>query len=213
MKFELDDFVAEGLAPLFVLVLNKTASAFEFGSLNLNVLLHFFNQALVALDFFLQLLLVFLPLLAGLLVVEVALMFMLDKQVVHAALDYVAWVVWAGAMVLIFLPMSTLRRGGEVPRDKSYVATQRLVRTGIYALVRHPQYLGWMVMYLALLLFNPHWALAVVAALGVACLYLVVVQEDARLVQKFGPPYERYMRAVPRLNLPVGVMRWLRRGR
>ena len=150
---------------------------------------------------------------AILLLVEVALMFLLDKQVVHVALDYLAWAVWGGATVLLFLPMFTLRREGEVPQDQSYVATQRLVCTGVYALVRHPQYLGWMVMYLALLLFNPHWAMAVVAALGVICLYVIVVQEDARLVKKFGSPYERYMRAVPQLNLLVGVVRWLRRGR
>ncbi len=150
---------------------------------------------------------------AILLLVEVALMFLLDKQVAHAALDYLAWAVWAGATVLLFLPTFTLRREGEVPSGKSYVATRRLVRTGIYALVRHPQYLGWMAMYLALLLFNPHWVLVVIAALGIACLYFIMVQEDARLVQKFGPPYERYMRAVPRLNLLVGVVRWLRRGR
>jgi len=150
---------------------------------------------------------------AILLLVEVALMFLLNKQVVHAALDYLAWAVWAGATVLLFLPMFTLRREGEVPSGRSYVATQRLVRTGIYALVRHPQYLGWMAMYLALLLFNPHWALAVVTALGVACLYVIVVQEDVRLVQKFGAPYERYMRAVPRINLLIGVVRWLRRDR
>jgi len=149
---------------------------------------------------------------AILLLVEVALMFLLDKQVVHAALDYLAWAVWAGATVLLFLPVVTLRHAGRVPQGKSYVATRRLVRTGIYALVRHPQYLGWMAMYLALCLFNPHWALVVVAALGVAYLYRIVVQEDTRLVKKFGPPYERYMRAVPQLNLLVGVVRWLRRG-
>ena len=49
------------------------------------------------------------------------------------------WVVWAIGMVLVMAPIILFPRRGGVPRRKSFVHTTRLVDTGIYAVVRHPQ--------------------------------------------------------------------------
>jgi protein-S-isoprenylcysteine O-methyltransferase Ste14 len=143
----------------------------------------------------------------ALLVVDFVLMWILDKTIVLAGLDYVAWITWLAAMVLLFLPIYTFRKKGQVPDGQSYVGTQTLVVTGIYALVRHPQYLGWMLMYLVVLLSNPNWVLAILGLLGVACVYWFTRQEEQLLVEKFGEPYERYMQAVPRFNLLIGIIR------
>ena len=107
-----------------------------------------------------------------------------------------------------------MRSKGQVPRGEAFVDTEELVDTGIYALVRHPLYLGWILMYLVILLFNPNWILAIIGILGIACVYLFTRQEDQLLVAKFGEPYRRYMQTVPRLNLLAGIFRRLRdRGR
>ncbi len=147
---------------------------------------------------------------AALLITEFLLCWLLDKPFVLEVLDYIAGAVWTVGIVLLLLPMFVLRGKGRVPKGKSYVETEVLVDTGIYAIVRHPQYLGWLLMYPTLILFNPHWLLAVVGVLGMVCLYLISSQEDKRLVEKFGEPYERYMESVPRMNLLAGVMRLLR---
>jgi len=52
------------------------------------------------------------------------------------------WVVWAIGMVLVMAPIILFPSRGGVPRGESFVHTTRLVDTGIYAVVRHPQYLG-----------------------------------------------------------------------
>ena len=74
-------------------------------------------------------------------------------------------------------------------------------------------YLGWALMYAAMVLFMPDWLLAALGLAGGACVYLFTLQEEARLKEKFGPAYGRYMRAVPRFNLVVGAIRLFQRRR
>lgn len=145
------------------------------------------------------------------LVVEYILFWMLDTPAVPLLQEVVAWLILMAGIVLIALPISALRRGGKVQRGKGFLATERLVDRGIYAVVRHPQYLGWLLLYPAFYLFNPHWQLAIWAVLGVACLVLIARREDKQLVAKFGRQYKRYMQAVPQMNILAGGIRLLRR--
>lgn len=96
-----------------------------------------------------------------------------------------------------------------MPSGKGYVDTEALVDTGIYAVVRHPQYLGWMLMYPVVLLFNPNWVLAMLGSLGAACVYCFTRQEEQLLIEKFGESYRRYRQAVPRFNLVAGAIQLL----
>lgn len=141
-----------------------------------------------------------------LLIVEFVLMWFVGKSIDLLWLDYIATAVWVVAMVLLFLPMPTLRRLGQVQEGDSYVATGKLVDGGVYAVVRHPQYLGWILMYVATFLFKPNCLLAIPGILGMVCVYLFTVREEAYLTEKFGESYRRYMQAVPRFNLLAGVM-------
>lgn len=145
----------------------------------------------------------------AMLLAQFALMWILGKTVALKGLDYVAIATWLVAMVLIFLPTLTLRRKGRVPPGESFVSTEVLVDTGVYAIVRHPLYLGWMLMYLVVLLFNPNWIVAGIGLVGVACVYWFTRQEERFLIAKFGESYGRYMQRVPRFNLPAGIIRQL----
>ena len=60
----------------------------------------------------------------------------------YLPLFILGWVVWAAGMALVMAPIIMFPRRGGVARGKSFVHTTRLVDTGIYAVVRHPQYLG-----------------------------------------------------------------------
>jgi protein-S-isoprenylcysteine O-methyltransferase Ste14 len=146
---------------------------------------------------------------AALLLVQFALLWILDETVEVVGLEYLAWAVWILSMILLFLPMPTLRSRGNVQEGQSYVETESLVESGLYALVRHPQYLGWMLMYVVVFLFEPNWVLALLGVLGAACVVLFTRQEEARLVEKFGEPYTSYMERVPRFNLAAGIIRRL----
>ena len=120
----------------------------------------------------------------------------------------VGWVIWAVGMVLVMAPIILFPRRGGVPKRKSFVHTTQLVDTGIYAVVRHPQYLGGILaIFVTTLLWYPHWLFAVLGIIGTAILYQSAREEDKNLVQQFGNDYLAYMKRVPRMNLVLGISR------
>ena len=126
---------------------------------------------------------------------------------------YVGWMVLALSMVFGFLPIYTFRRKGEMPKERSYVHTNVLVDSEIYAVVRHPQILGWILMMSASILISQHWLAAIIGVLISVWVYKEAVKEEKGLIIKFGDDYKRYMEKVPRMNPLLGVIRLLRRKR
>jgi len=117
-------------------------------------------------------------------------------------------------MVLVMAPMVMFPRRGGVPKGKSFVHTTQLVDIGIYAVVRHPQYLGGILsIFIATLLFYPHWLFAVLGIPGAIILYWSAREEEKGLVERFGGDYRTYMERVPRMNLILGIMRLWKRQR
>jgi protein-S-isoprenylcysteine O-methyltransferase Ste14 len=80
------------------------------------------------------------------------------------------------------------------------LAGQQLQRSGLYALVRHPSYLGLELVLLALALHTRTWACFAVALVPptLAVLYRIHVEEKA-LQFAFGRDYEDYRRSTKRL--------------
>lgn len=77
---------------------------------------------------------------------------------------------------------------------------QRLKRNGLYALVRHPSYLGLEIIFLAFALHARTWACLVVVMVPptLAVLYRIHVEETA-LRLAFGAEYDDYARHTKRL--------------
>lgn len=126
----------------------------------------------------------------------------------------IGWIVWAIGMVLVMAPIVMFPRRGGVARGKTFIHTTKLVDTGIYSLVRHPQYLGGILaLFLANLLFYPHWLFVVLGVPGAAILYWGTYEEEKRLVRQFGDDYVSYMKRVPRMNIVLGIIRRWRMGK
>ena len=118
------------------------------------------------------------------------------------------WVVWAIGMVLVMSPIIMFPHRGGVPKGKSFVHTSRLVDTGMYAIVRHPQYLGGILsIFVTTLLFYPHWLFAILGIPGAAILYWSAKKEEGHLLERFGDDYRTYMQRVPRMNILLGIFR------
>jgi len=146
----------------------------------------------------------------GLLVLAFLLVWFVSSPSALEMLHYIGWIIWAVGIVLILLPMFVFHSKGRVEKGESFVHTKVLVETGIYAVVRHPLYLGWLLMYVVIIFWSQHWLTVIVGALGMTCVYLISRQEDQRLVEKFGDDYKRYMRSVPRMNFLAGVIKLVR---
>ena len=127
-------------------------------------------------------------------------------------LFYLGWVAWALGMALVVAPIIIFPRRGGVARGKAFVHTTRLVDTGIYAVVRHPQYLGGILaIFFATPLLYQHWLFIVLGIPGIILVYMGTRQEDRRLIVKFGDDYNIYMQKVPRMDIFTGVIRLARR--
>jgi protein-S-isoprenylcysteine O-methyltransferase Ste14 len=110
------------------------------------------------------------------------------------------------------VPVVTLRSKGGVPKGRSYVDTTVLVDGGIYAVVRHPQYLSFILLSIFLILLAQHWLITALGMAAMAMVYAgIVPQEDRANIEKFGDDYNKYMQRVPRLNFVLGIIRLLQR--
>lgn len=129
----------------------------------------------------------------------------------YPVLIIIGVVIWAFGMVLVMAPIILFPRCGGVPKRKSFVSTTRLVDTGIYAVVRHPQYTGGIyAIFLPTALWYPHWLFMVLGVAGAAVIYMSCREEDQILLKKFGSDYAAYMKKVPGMNIFLGILRLLR---
>ena len=136
--------------------------------------------------------------------------FLYDQDALQA-LRAVGWAAWLVTCVFAWWPVVALRGGGGVAKGESYTQTTRLVDTGPYAIVRHPQYLSFILLSLSLALIVQHWLVIILGAFAIPLVYLRIVPEAERLnLRRFGEEYGRYAEKVPRLNLFAGLARLLR---
>jgi len=147
---------------------------------------------------------------AALLLLQLVLAFFVFSGPRIGALMAAGWALWVLGTIFAIVPIFALRVRGGVPKGKSYMETTGLVDTGIYAIVRHPQGgTAGILLNLALVLIGQHWLLAVLAAVGIALLYIDTYNADEACIEKFGEAYVRYMQRVPRVNFIGGLLRLL----
>jgi protein-S-isoprenylcysteine O-methyltransferase Ste14 len=132
----------------------------------------------------------------------------------YLPLVIIGGVVWVVGMILVISPMVMFPRRGGVTKGESFVETTKLVDTGIYAIVRHPQYTGGVIsIFLTTILWYPHWLFGILCTIGATVTYLGCREEDKLLVKKFGDDYKAYMKRVPRMNFLLGIIRLARSSR
>ena len=112
---------------------------------------------------------------------------------------------------LIFgmLPTFEFRKKGEVKKGKSYIHTTKLVTTGIYSIVRHPQYITFILFSIAGMLLFQHWIVILLGIPIIPLMYIDLLKADKQLIEKFGDDYKQYMKKVPRANFVLGIIRLL----
>ena len=78
--------------------------------------------------------------------------------------------------------------------------SQQITRAGLYRFVRHPSYLGLLLVFLAVGLHSRNWiSLAVVIVPTIAALLYRIHVEEAALAEAFGEEYVAYSKATKRL--------------
>jgi protein-S-isoprenylcysteine O-methyltransferase Ste14 len=123
-------------------------------------------------------------------------------------LQSAGWICLWAAGVFGTLPIFTFRRRGGVPKGESYTKTTKMVETGIYAIVRHPQNgTAWLLINLGIILIARHWTSLLLGLISMGIVYADTYKADAYCIQKFGDQYVRYIARVPRVNFLAGIVR------
>jgi protein-S-isoprenylcysteine O-methyltransferase Ste14 len=90
--------------------------------------------------------------------------------------------------------------------------TDVVVDRGLYAVVRHPQYLGYILLGCGFALLSQHRVSVLLAVIAAVLFYAQAVAEERACLAEFGEPYARYCRRVPRFSVILGLFRLLRGG-
>lgn len=115
---------------------------------------------------------------------------------------YVGWIVWTAGMILVGLSYYYI-----------YIRkTKVLIKHGIYKVIRHPLYLGWILsVFITTILLYPHWIFITTGIPGIVAIYLISIEEERSNIKQFGSSYKSYMKKVPRMNLILGFIRILKK--
>jgi len=93
-----------------------------------------------------------------------------------------------------------------------HAGREELVTDGVYVVIRHPQYLGLMLIILG---FNIQWPTLptlLMAPILVGAYLVLARREDAELLMRFGPVFDRYAEEVPAFLPSLGRRYRARRG-
>jgi len=121
------------------------------------------------------------------------------------------WLVFIISGIFGWLPIYTFKKKGGVPKGKGYMETTTLVDTGIYSIVRHPQYLAGILIIVSIIMITQYWLSTILGIIAIVFWYVDVRRADPRLVEKFGEDYVEYMQRVPAINAIVGILRLLKK--
>jgi protein-S-isoprenylcysteine O-methyltransferase Ste14 len=110
-------------------------------------------------------------------------------------------------MVFGMLPVFEFRKKGRVRKGQSYIHTTKLVDTGIYSVVRHPQYVTFILWAISGMLLFQHWIVILLGVPIIPLTYIDLIKADKDAIEKFGDDYKAYMKKVPRANFLLGIIR------
>ncbi len=114
-------------------------------------------------------------------------------------------------IVFGMLPVFEFRKKGGVQKGQSYIHTTKLVDTGIYSVVRHPQYITFILWAFSGMLLFQHWIVILLGVPLIPLTYFDLIRADKACTERFGDAYEAYMKKVPRANFLLGIIRRFRK--
>ena len=88
------------------------------------------------------------------------------------------------------IPVFEFRKKGKVKKGRSYIHTTQLVDSGIYSIIRHPQYLTFTLWSIAGMLLFQHWIIILLGIPIIPFTYIDLIIADKDAIEKFGDNIE-----------------------
>jgi len=98
---------------------------------------------------------------------------------------------------LVILPMYSLKKYGHIPEGKNYMNTTKVVTEGIYRIMRHPQYIGLIILAFSTIFIFQTMISVFLGCISILFLSLLIYAEEKELLKKFGKDYADYQNKTP----------------
>lgn len=134
--------------------------------------------------------------------------FLLGSDIASSILNTIGWLLLALGGFIHHLSHKAHPKAHRDVEEIDYVAGH-----GVYSWVRHPGYLGLMLMFFGLAVAFGSVPALLVAAILCIYYYRLVFREEELMLRKFGEAYARYMEEVPDRFIPVRKLARILRSR
>ena len=126
----------------------------------------------------------------------------LNLSVLMPFVDYLFPIVHLFVFVPFFLSGTWLGIAGVKETTLKVAEThraERIVTSGVYSIVRHPQYIGGLLAHVGISFLFSAWYSLLSTPLMVILVFLISRKEENELVKEFGKEYKDYAKQVPML--------------
>lgn len=121
-------------------------------------------------------------------------------------LAYLGWIILAVGIIILYKSQKDFKAIGKRGEGKNWMDTTNIIDSGVYSIIRHPMYLAFILMAIALIFISQYWLNVIIGITRIVLLYYVMVEEEKGNLEKFGRDYKDYMKKVPRLNFIKGIL-------
>lgn len=153
-----------------------------------------------------------LPIAGALIFAQLICFFFFYNDAGYPVFRILGWIIWVLSLIFGILPIYIFRKKAGVDKGKSHIETTVLVDSGLYGILRHPQYLAGILLNLALVLISQHWLSAVLGVPAMVLMYFEIKKTDRHEIEKFGDAYQHCMDRVPQMNFILGIIHQAQRG-
>ena len=122
--------------------------------------------------------------------------------------DNAGTILWMIGFIFWLIPAITMRKSTRrVRKGQTYMETDKLVVTGIFKFIRHPQYLGFILFNIGFIGITQMLIPTLLAFASVICIIIGIKSEDKELEARFGEQYRVYKKATPAFNIFQGIIK------
>ena len=109
-----------------------------------------------------------------------------------STVQILSWILLIFSAYIAVAGYLLLKRKGKP--DSNFENTSILVKSGIYAYIRHPLYLSILLLGTGVMLKEPGQYQIVLAVINMITIYLTARIEEMEMIKKFGDEYRSYMK-------------------
>ncbi|MBN2572611.1 MAG: hypothetical protein JXA68_10825 [Ignavibacteriales bacterium] len=119
-------------------------------------------------------------------------------------------VLFLNGTYLLIRGRNLLIQYGKMERN-NFIQTSVVVKRKLFAIIRHPQYLGLIFILLGLICSYQNWIDLDLGIVGISLISIQAVKEEKYCSTLLGDDYNDYCQLIPRFNFITGVIKVIER--